>query len=156
MRASVKSVALLANSPPAANNPQRSPPPSPHRAASAHTPIQTHPDAPSPSPPPEQPPQGSPKNELEVADITITIADADSDSNVPASKCADNTKADSNSLPMHPRQGASADDGVGEHDGEADEQAYGDMVMDDSDTEMETDLHMNQRWTYAHIPGWKD
>ncbi|KAI6004668.1 hypothetical protein EDD15DRAFT_2216633 [Pisolithus albus] len=129
--------------------PKRSPPP-PHHAASAHTPIQTHPDVPSPSPPSEQPPQGSPKNvendekeELEVADIMTTIADADSDSNVPASKCADNTKADSNSLPTHPRQGAS-------QDGEVDGQMYGDAVMDDSDAEI------YQGWTYAHTPGWKD
>ncbi|KAI6017765.1 hypothetical protein BKA83DRAFT_17163 [Pisolithus microcarpus] len=147
-------------------------------SASAHIPIQTHPDARSPSPPPEQPPQGSPKNvendeqeELEVADITITVADADSDSNSPASKRDDNAKVDSNSMLSHSHQGEhvkpvfspmrrgtkrsidldeAADDSIGEQDGEADEQAYGDMVMDDSDTEMEMDLHMNAEERGGH------
>ncbi|KAI5983216.1 hypothetical protein EDD15DRAFT_1912305 [Pisolithus albus] len=149
-------------------------------SSSAHIPIQTHPDVPSPSPPPEQPPQGSPKNvendeqeEIEVADITITIADADSDSDshLAASKWADNANVDSNSMLTHSYQGEhvkpvfspmrrgmkrsidldeAADDGIGERDGEADEQAYGDMVMDDSDAEMETDLHMSAKERDGH------
>ncbi|KAI6004682.1 hypothetical protein EDD15DRAFT_2359409 [Pisolithus albus] len=149
-------------------------------SSSAHIPIQTHPDAPSPSPPPEQPPQGSPKNaendeqeELEVADITITVADADSDSdsNLAASKWADNANVHSNSMLMHSYQGEhvkpvfspmrrgtkrsidldeAADDGIRERDGEADEQVYGDVVMDDSDTEMETDLDMSAKERGGH------
>ncbi|KAI6017680.1 hypothetical protein PISMIDRAFT_18937 [Pisolithus microcarpus 441] len=119
--------------------------------ASVHIPIQTHPDAP---PPPEQSLQGSPKMSRMTNRRSLKRPTSRS-----RCGCGFGLEREHVKFVFSPmRRGTkrsidldeAADDSIGERGGEADGQLYGDVVMDDSDAEMETDLDASAKERGGH------